>query len=117
MFAVNPLLLQITIGVGAFLLGFIVATLVAGKRVRNTRRAALQQADDHASAMAVKKLRIRELEAKLAGREADEERIDKLSSLQRVVPVQVNDTTWMTGRIDRPQGSPAFREGKSPNPN
>jgi hypothetical protein len=117
MYAVNPLLLQITIGVGAFVLGFIVATLVAGKRVRNTRRAVLEQADDHASAMAVKKLRIRELETRLAAREADEERIDKLSSLQRVVPMQVNDPTWMTSRIDRPQGTPAPREGTPPNPN
>lgn len=113
----NPILLQITIGVGAFLLGLIVATLVAGKRVRNSRRAVLDQADDHASALAIKKLRIRELEAKLAARDADEERIDKLSSLQRVVPMQVNDPTWMTGRVDRAQGSQASREGTTPNPN
>ena len=107
----NPLLLQVTIGVGAFLLGALFATVFAWNRLRHARRALREQADDHAAAIAVKKLRIRELEAKLAespsGPESptEEAMVEKLESLQKLMPLRVDDPTWMTGRLERPQSS------------
>jgi hypothetical protein len=62
----NPLIMQIAIGAGGLLVGFVIGTLMAGKRLRGTRAAARKQAEDLQSQDAMRRLRIRELEAKLA---------------------------------------------------
>lgn len=62
----NPLVVQISIGAGAFVVGFVVATVAAGGRLRRTRANAQSQADGLQEQVAIKRLRIRELEGKLA---------------------------------------------------
>jgi hypothetical protein len=80
----NPLMLQIAIGAGGLLAGFVVGTLMAGKRLRGTRAAARKEADDLQSQIAMKRLRIRELEAKLAEEKAAVPQIEALpGSYQR----------------------------------
>jgi hypothetical protein len=82
-------MLQIAIGAGGLLVGFAVGALMAGKRIRGTRAAARKEAGDLQSQIAVRRLRIRELEAKLAEEKAAVPEIEALpGSYQRFLSDQ-----------------------------
>lgn len=99
----NPLLLQIAIGAGGLLLGVVVGTLMAGKRLRGTRSRADQQASDLEGQIAVKRLRIRELESKLADARTPAAPIDQLpASYQQVLPPQPTHGRWLSDPTDSP---------------
>ncbi|MDH3734555.1 MAG: hypothetical protein OEU54_13575 [Gemmatimonadota bacterium] len=103
----NPLFLQIAIGAGALLVGFLIGTLMAGKRLRKTRKAAQQQADDFESQLAIKRLRIHELKARLESDVPDEPLEPLPPSLTKMSSATPTRPRWLATPAERtPDSAP-----------
>ena len=96
----NPLTQQLTqqiaIGAGALLLGFLIGTLLAGRRTRSARAAGRTKAEGLTEQIAVKRIRIRGLEERLSNAKDPKAPIDSLpASYQQIIPKAPDGPVWL----------------------
>ena len=104
----NPLLVQIAIGAGGLLLGFLIGTLIASRRLRNTRKRALEMSDELENRMALQRLQLRELEEQLEEAKRHGAPVDQLpDSVTQMMSVTPTRPRWLASPADRtPDSAP-----------